>query len=401
MVQVLYSSDFLQNISFHALQAIVISTEAAHILGLSQLNATLFNAAVRIAECLGVHKIKDHSTSSAQTEEQWAERVEREVGKRVWCQMVIQDHFAIPFTDTYSISPAHFSTGVPLNADDHDLLGMPTNVPTVSSFARVLAKLAALMPELDDGLGPMRQRKPLHEQYLHVMRTDQKMKALVKDIPSFLLRPDREKDAQVPWLPIARRSFAITTAEKIIMVHRPFLFHAFVSRLYSYTRRTCVAAATTILREHAKLTQDDNPSIWTHTAFCITAAVILCFELNATSDTPTTTTETYKAAITAARSRLAMREGDVLAHRGVALIDTIFYSEDSTPNTDNLIDFNRACAQFSTLTLKSTSDELPLYGVLGDSVENKIETYDHLNLGTDVDFEFDTWFNGIFYGVGG
>jgi hypothetical protein len=90
----------------YSFQSIAISTEVAHNLGLSNLNATLSSAGVRIAQCLGLHKISDATSSGAKQSNIWYETVEREIGKRVWCQIVIQDHFAIPFTDSYCIVPA-------------------------------------------------------------------------------------------------------------------------------------------------------------------------------------------------------------------------------------------------------------------------------------------------------
>lgn len=215
MVNVPYTRNFLQNLSFYAVQAIVISTEVAPNFGLSQLNATLFSAAIRIAECLGVHKIQDTISSTLTAEEAWSEAVDKEVGKRVWCQMVVQDYFAIPFTDSYTINPAQYSTSLPSNAHDHDLVARTDSVPTISTYTRVLATVAKLMPEFVDGLGPLSKRKSLEEQYRHVLRMDGKMRDLVRTIPGFLLRQDMEKESLVGWLKIARHSLAITASEKV------------------------------------------------------------------------------------------------------------------------------------------------------------------------------------------
>ncbi|KAJ5810455.1 uncharacterized protein N7503_002673 [Penicillium pulvis] len=406
MVQTLYSAHFLNNLSIYSVQAVVISTEIAHNLGLSQLNATLFNAAVRIAECLGIHKIKNHPPTP-KTEDGWEERVEREVGRRVWCQMLIQDHFAIPFTDTYSISPMHFSTGRPLNADDYDLADVPPETPTISSYVRVLVDLAALMPGLVDGLGPMHRRKSFREQYEHILRVDQKMRAIVKAIPPFMLRPDPIKEAQIPWLTIARRSLAITAAEKIIMIHRLFLFRSFHDPTYVHSRRTCVAAAMTILREHETIVEDDDLSIWTHTAFAITAAVILCFEVNTVMETPDRrSVPMYRTAVLAARDRLSSRNGDVLAQRGVALINAIFIAEQSgssAPEMNRLkpIDFNRVFSNFSTLS-KASAIPSPDEMTPGKLSTGTPETIDAPDVGemqlawNQEEIDFDLWFNGIF-----
>ncbi|KAJ5479297.1 hypothetical protein N7530_004806 [Penicillium desertorum] len=405
MVQTLYNSHFLSNLSVYSVQAIVISTEVAHNLGLSQLNATLFNAAVRIAECLGIHKIQDQSTKLTQNKEEWDEKVETEVGKRIWCQMIIQDHFAIPFTDTYSISPMHFSTALPMNADDYDLTDMPITSPTISTYIRVLVNLAQLMPGLVDGLGPMKSRKPMREQYEHILHIDQKMRGIVKAIPPFLLRADKAKEAQIPWLAIARRSLAITAAEKIIMIHRPFLFRSFNDQTYIYSRRTCVAAAMTILREHEVIVREGDISIWTHTAFAITAAVIMCFEVNATAENQVAIAQSHKDAIVAARTRLADRTNDVLAQRGVALIDAIFTADTASGSGlgNKMIDFGQILAKFSTFTRMNLGPDTPETSV------NKFSNADaqdvigaHFNemqpaWDTAEDIDFDAWFNGTFH----
>jgi hypothetical protein len=97
MVNILYEENFLEHLSLYSIQAIVISTRIAHNLDRSDLNATLIGAAVRIAHCLGLHKISNQSRPVS-----YLEKVEIETGKRVWAQLLIQDHFQIPFTDTYS-----------------------------------------------------------------------------------------------------------------------------------------------------------------------------------------------------------------------------------------------------------------------------------------------------------
>lgn len=408
MVQTLYHSHFLNNLSICSVQAIAISTEVAHNLGLSQLNATMFNAAVRIAECLGLHKIKDHPSSLAQTQDQWEERVEREVGRRVWCQMIIQDHFAIPFTDTYSISPLHYSTGRPLNADEQNLSELPTNIPTISTYVRVLVELAALMPGLVDGLGPMSKRKSRREQYEHILQVDQKMRAVVKGIPSFLLRPDKAKESKIPWLSIVRRSLAITAAEKIIMIHRPFLFRSFHDPNYAHSRRTCIAAAMTILREHETIAKEEDLSIWTHTAFAITAAVILCFQVNATVEDPSDgKIEIYREAVLSARERLALRNHDTLAQRGVALIDAILIAEEAhfgarERKRGGHIDFNRIFANFSTLSrvILNPDDDMTFGNgkFPGNSPDDfrSVDTNEMQFPWNPDEIDFDQWFNGIF-----
>ncbi|KAH0430141.1 alpha-ketoglutarate dependent xanthine dioxygenase [Colletotrichum camelliae] len=400
MVDTLYQAHFLQNVSLYSVQAIVISTEVAHNLGLSQLNATLFSAAIRMAECLGIHKITDGSSLDLQTPEQiWEDTLQREVGRRVWLQMVIQDHFAIPFTDSYGINPAQYSTSLPRNADDADLVDAPETTLTVSTYTRVLGGIAQLMPELADGMGPLRAQKPAREQYAHVLRMDQKMREQVQSIPRFLLQKDELLEGKCAWLGVARQSLAITAAEKIVMIHRPFLFHSFQSDSYVHTRRTCVAAAVTILREHKSIVESGEVSLWTHVAFSITAAIILSFEVICDqSKERDTRQEGYLDAIRDAREHLLGRTtNDVLAHRGVVLIDAIFsevgglesFSDRSLAARPDAINFEEIAARFKTdwFILDSTAASLGQF----DTPE------EHFAMSANPSEDFDEWFQQIFH----
>lgn len=71
------------------------------------------------------------------------------------------------------------------------------------------------MPELAESLGAVRKRESLSEQYAHVLRIDQKMREIVLQIPPTLLREDAPGQHHTPWLGIARRSLAITAADKV------------------------------------------------------------------------------------------------------------------------------------------------------------------------------------------
>lgn len=392
----------LTNTTVYSVQAIVVSTEVAHNLGFSQLNAILFGAAIRIGQCLGLHKIVSQNVTTVNNHEQWIQLVDLEVGKRVWCQMMIQDLFAIPFNDSHGIIPSHCSTDLPMNCDD-DLIPRDTNAPTISSYVRVLAGLAGLMPELSDGLGPVSNRKPLQQQYDHVLRMDQKMREMVRQIPSFLLREDVQEQSRIPWLSIARRSLAITAAEKIIMIHRSHLWRAFQSPKYAYTRRTCVAAAMTILREHEAIAQSDDLSIWTHTAFCITAAVILSFEVAYRISTHDHGIEKYRGAIQAAREGLAVRSEDVLASRGVTLIDVISLEEaafvDATSsdspkdiNLPRVIEKFFAAKRFETQQASSAMLETLSFDIIGQQSEQYGDDLAPL----PTMHEFDEWYNNTF-----
>ena len=62
------------------------------------------------------------------------------------------------------------------------------------------------------------------------------------------------------------------------MIHRKFLSMSFHDNRFSFTRKTCLAAAKTIINE-VKEVPEESPILWTMQAFSVAAAVsILCTE---------------------------------------------------------------------------------------------------------------------------
>lgn len=94
--------------SVFSVQAITIATRVSHNLGYSSSTGNLLISAYGIARSLGLHRIQSPpgQTSNMPHHERstWFELIEAEVGKRTWWQLVIQDHFSISYTETYSES---------------------------------------------------------------------------------------------------------------------------------------------------------------------------------------------------------------------------------------------------------------------------------------------------------
>lgn len=87
-----------------AIQAVVIATRYAHNIGYSDSLGNMLYSMYGIAQTMGLHRIPPSEldkTDCIKGSPEWFEKIEREVGKRTWWQLVIQDHFSIPFTETY------------------------------------------------------------------------------------------------------------------------------------------------------------------------------------------------------------------------------------------------------------------------------------------------------------
>lgn len=179
---------------------------------------------------------------------------------------------------------------------------------------------------------------------------------------------------------------------QIIMIHRPFLLKSFQSPMYLFTRRTCVSAAMTILREHELADQDEAcRPLWVHSAFAVTAVVVLCLNMIYADGNVVQSRynlETQRQLIEKARDRLSRQQADSLARRGVYLINVLLENSYNPSGASQPVELNLDNALSSFFDLEEQDwpcaqhVEGPELELLPDSSN---ETPD-----------FDQWFSAVF-----
>ncbi|KAJ1325089.1 proline utilization trans-activator [Microdochium nivale] len=268
VMTLLNKAAYTANHSIYSVQAITTSTMSAHLLGHSNMQSIHLAAAVRIAQAIGLHKLTSDSKGT--------DTGAAELGRRVWQQLCSQDWFNIPFSETYLINPLYSRSEPPMNCiDDGNFVPLPESAATSESYTRFLAKIAALMPHL---LDDMTSCNTIYSKYHRVMAWDKQLRALASDRPPMLSNQTIKKDwpSFTEW---ARRSLAISSSHKIIMVHRSFLSESFRNHTFDFTRRTCIAASKTIIKEFKIAVEDSEmPTFWTYHAFAVAASIILLLD---------------------------------------------------------------------------------------------------------------------------
>ena len=260
-------ANYTARLSLLSCQAIATGTIAAHLLGFSSSQSIHLAAAVRIAQSLGLHKLSLENTGSKR---------EMEIGRRVWTQLCSQDWFGIPFSESYLINPLYSTSAPATHCHDHDLTALPVQVPTITSYCRFLYDIASIMPQLQDD---MMSCKTPYTRYEQVLKWDACLRSLAtQERPAFLnnVPLDPSWPAWVPW---ARRALAISSSHKIIMIHRSFLSDSFTNNAFAFTRRTCLAASKTIIKEYRLVAAESGPVLWIHQAFAVAAAIILSLDI--------------------------------------------------------------------------------------------------------------------------
>jgi hypothetical protein len=174
------------------------------------------------------------------------------------------------------------------------------------------------------------------------------------------------------------------------MIHRPFLLKSFQSPLYLFTRRTCVSAATTILREHELADQDDQClPLWVHSAFAVTAVVVLCLNMTYADGNVVQSSsdlEAQRHLIQKARDRLARQKADSLARRGMYLIDILLNESHAKPGQFSAISLDSVLSSFFEMEQRDK--------ICGRDMEGRELEFQPVVPNETPDF--DQWFSAVF-----
>jgi len=148
----------------------------------------------------------------------------------------------------------------------------------------------------------------------------------------------------------------------------------------------------TILREHELALQDDSClPLWVHSAFAVTAVVVLCLNMSHADGNvvqSSSNLETQRSLIQKARDRLAMQKADSLARRGVYLIDVLLNGSHVALGTSQALELN-------------LDDILSSFFELERQDQTRGRDTERLELGLQPDLpdetpDFDQWFSAVF-----
>ncbi|KAI1609303.1 hypothetical protein EDD36DRAFT_66452 [Exophiala viscosa] len=328
-ISCLNQAEYTSNHSIYSVHAIATLTMSAHPLGQSAELSVLLGAALKIAQSLGLDRL-DHNTTlekitSTSSEEQRHKLLNREIGRRLWSQLCVQDWMSLPFHDSNNIKPLHFTTTKPSSRDHLTMNPIPPTFPTYISYGNYLFEIAKLMVSHHDAmLGATTQ----FTRYEHVLEYDARMRTLAtQGMPRYFHVVEPIDPSWPEWVPWARRSLTICFAHKIIMIHRAFIRQSFINPAYSITRMTCLAAAKTILNEAKQIKDLDGPTIWIDKAFCVAAAVILCLDI---FHRPESDAEynSHKTLVTDCIDLLQTFDTSIVAVRGSSLLSALIADRD-------------------------------------------------------------------------
>lgn len=268
-ISCLYLADYTSNLHVYSIQAIQALSMSAHILGFSNEQFVYLGGAIRIAQSLGLQRLSyDTEVDNAlvdgtpMSQERKDKLIKREMGRRIWAQLCIQDWFSTPASDMYFINKLHFTTIKPNRFDDKTMSLVDGDFLVEVDFGNYFYDIAAVAADFHDAVSCA---ATIPAKYEEVLKYDSRMRAVgAEAMPQSLCFTDATENSKPQWARWARGTAVIVLAHKLIMVHRSFLGKSFTDQRFAYTRWASVAASKTILREVEIASADkERPMIWT------------------------------------------------------------------------------------------------------------------------------------------
>ncbi|KAK8865570.1 hypothetical protein IAR55_000714 [Kwoniella newhampshirensis] len=272
----LNEANWMSSHSLYAVQCIAVIISPANHLGHADLYYTMLGAAIKVAQALNVHRLGpdpysggDHINGQSS--------IAREVRKRTWGQLIIQDWFHLGFNNTCSIHANQFDTPSPLICADHSqgVTKVLPELPTVPSHTHHLMKLASLVNEVYSHASSAGDVP-----YDIILRTDGQVRDILAAAPAWMTSEEIPLHASWPsWVEWQRRVFMVSSAHKVIVLHRPYLGRAFRGEAqYAKSREACLLQARFITNTFCQCSLETFRRTWTVLAHTLAACIILILE---------------------------------------------------------------------------------------------------------------------------
>ncbi|GAA5988352.1 hypothetical protein JCM10908_002178 [Rhodotorula pacifica] len=332
-VDALHRSHFLLKHSIYAVQAINIFAVSCQDIGPSDLIATLLASGLRIAQHLNLHRFGSDAEWDAKRQQNGIDPtspqgvkglIERELRKRVWYGLVTEDWISSHGRRAYSVSPAHFTTPLPLNCTDEDLssghlIDRPPDEPTVASKTILLFKVSDCLRRFFENVRD-------EASYVHCLEADRALRSIILDGPMYLKADMSGLEGSPPWTSMFRSYWVISISHKLLVVHRMFSAPNTGNEPHAYSRRVVIEAARSIIQQLARSAKPVTQTYWTipwHTMSAATTIMLDIFQSPTDPDVPNKRAEVEQAL----EILQQLAPGSHIAARGVRLLSTLLGEE--------------------------------------------------------------------------
>uniref|UniRef100_A0A0D2YDY2 Zn(2)-C6 fungal-type domain-containing protein n=1 Tax=Fusarium oxysporum (strain Fo5176) TaxID=660025 RepID=A0A0D2YDY2_FUSOF len=185
--EMLHKAEFMDKHKLTSVQTICLLVQVAHNFDKSDLTCVLVSAAIRIAQCLNLHRL-GHDDHNVVCHSDTHSVIDREVRKRVWWFLVRYDWLQIPFQNTCQIHYSQFNTQMPANCHDDEERMIkdgrvevhPAEISTITTWTNCLAQMSVVMWRHHDHMlrKGSTETDDIDGRYDEVIRADEEIKSL-------------------------------------------------------------------------------------------------------------------------------------------------------------------------------------------------------------------------------
>ncbi|KAF5560649.1 hypothetical protein FPHYL_6556 [Fusarium phyllophilum] len=343
--EMLYKAEFMDKHKLTSVQAICLLVQVAHNFDKSDLICILVSAAIRIAQCLNLHRLGlDDPVADAN------EVVDREVRKRVWWFLVRYDWLQIPFQNTCQIHYSQFNTPMPANCHDDEqrmikdgrIDAQPAEISTITIWTHCLAQMSVVMWRHHDNMlrKGSTETDDIDERYNEVIRADEETKSLYLSWSDTLRAVNNtlSDNPSTDGLPagLMPAMLLMSIAQKIFTVHRQFQLSCFRDRRYAFSQLSCVTIAERSIEAFQRWPDCLEARIcrrmWTTLSYMISCSITLLFALLfKTQNDLTHEWERLRAYVKFGKDFLGKEaHASSIAKRGVRLLGALMELEHTT-----------------------------------------------------------------------
>lgn len=349
-IDTLFRAGFMAEHKLTSVQTICLLLQVAHNFDKSDLICILISTAIRISQCLNLHRLGADRESSPENGKNSSLStqglIDREIAKRIWWFLVRYDWFQIPFQSLCQVHPAQFNTPMPDDTFDEPELMIqngalaiqPPEVCTPSCWANALNHMSVFVWKHQDRIQkvgyPTDDKDNILISYDQVIWADREIKNLYASWPVYLRELDESLCAAVAQessFPVRMMPALVllSVAHKILIVHRHFQLSSFRDRRFAFTQLSCITISERAI-EAVQLWPDTAESriarrMWTTLTFVISSSIALIFVLLFKSEN-CLTFDLVKIRHHVEFSRNFIREEEQtssIARRGVRLLDAL------------------------------------------------------------------------------
>ncbi|ORX35880.1 fungal-specific transcription factor domain-domain-containing protein [Kockovaella imperatae] len=260
----LWGADFIACHSTESIQSVILLMVYMKNRDRSDAAWAMLGAIIKMAQGLGLSRLGSEpevvdGKPTAQWVGRWKSLIEREVGRRIWWNLVWLDWSLAPsYNYACCIHPEQIKTAMPGNIEDDDLVdGQPFRPQPVNVYTRMSFQLARLkFAEIGHRQIWAANNSPIESPYPFILSVDGELRRAMMDLPPFY-QPDSGRGPastnpgdQVQFYERIMLNLAVHS--RVLRLHRPWLWRGYTDQRFAYSKEQCIRAARASLRMMGK-----------------------------------------------------------------------------------------------------------------------------------------------------